>query len=108
SDLELGRRRESGGVEIFRDASAVELVGIGDAIRTLDGESEARIVVRGLGHGHGGAYLNPGEASGLPAGNFPDARNIVNPAEGKDARDVAARNIFFEMAVVRIGGAGRV
>src|SRR5262249_20441726 len=108
ADHELRRRGKNRGVEVLGDGAAVELIRIADPVGSLHSKPQARIVVGGLRYGDGVARLNPNQSRDLPAGDFPELGNVVDPPERENAGDIAARNVLFEMPVVGVGRASGV
>src|SRR5262249_20168810 len=108
ADDELRSRGEISDVEIFGHAAVAEAVGVANTVGPLYRESQARVVVSGLSHRHRIAGLHANQAGHLPPRNLPKTRDLIYEAQRENPRNVTAGNVFFQVAVERIGGARAV
>ena len=106
SDRELRRKHKSRGLEPLRSAPIRQSVGVAYTIRPLCAIPEVGIGVGGLGDCDRISRLHPDQACNLPAGNFPQARNLICPSAGEDPRNIPVGEVPFQMAIITVGHAG--
>src|SRR5205085_4511592 len=99
---ELGRRGEGGRVEPAAGAAVRKRVRIADPVRPLGSIPQIRIEVRALRNRNRVTRLRPDQPRDSPARYLPDPRNLIDPARGKNFRNIAVRKITLQMAVETI------
>src|ERR1035438_2504282 len=104
ADVELAGSGEGRLVKPLGSAAIGKVVRVADAIRPLNCVPECGQRIGRLRDRHSVSRLDAHQAADFPTGDLPPSRNSVHPASRKDAGDVTARNISFELPVESVGG----